>query len=135
MPHINFNTPFVNELGEPVQKVKMNNKNLKIGPNGQPMVLPICDQDGNVEQETAIVRDFLVSMLTRQYPGDESVSMQDKAKRGKLARKVQNNNSVHYTDKEIDIIVELAGRGATTTLAAQLEDLISGVKSEGSEAS
>jgi hypothetical protein len=134
MPHINFNVPFVNESGEPIMQVKLDQKNLKIGANGQATAFPLVDAEGNVQQEPASVRDHLVRILNRAYPGDDAVSMADKATRGKLARKVQNNNSCHYSDKEIAIIEEFAGKAATTTLAAQLDDLIHGGVAAGTEA-
>lgn len=127
MPKLNFNTPFMNEEGKAVMKLRTDDSRIKVDPqtgNATPHVE--TDENGVAIQDPTMIKDMLVKILTRGYVGDDQKPFEEKAARGKLARKIANNSTVHYTYKEIGIIKEFAARAGSTTLITQLGDIIDG---------
>lgn len=124
MPKINFNTPFLNEAGDPVMKVKVDEKKTKFAADGRAIPHIVTDEEGNAIQEASLLKDMLVAVLHRGFPGDESLAFDEKARRGKLARKIARNSSAHYTDKEIELIKELTARAGSTMMIAHIDDLV-----------
>lgn len=131
MPKINFNVPFINELGEPITQIKTDPKKLKIQPNGQALPEVQLDENGNAQQEPIMVKDLVARILNMNHVGDESVAFDDKVKRGKLARKIQAVGTQNYPAEEIAIIRDLSARAGTTVLIAQLDDLLAGENDTG----
>ena len=134
MPIINFNTPFVNEKGETVMRVKVDEKKTKLDENGNGFPKIVTDEEGHAVQEVCTVADMLTKILHKPYAGDEAMSFKDRAFRGKLARKVATSDEKHYSDKELMIIEELSSKAGATMLLAQLDDLIHGGNEAKSEA-
>lgn len=126
MPKINFNVPFINELGETVMQTKIDAKKVKVNSDGRQVPQIVTNDDGTVVQEPVQVKDMLLKILTMPFEGDEKVPFGDRAKRGKLARKVMTSSSANYTLPQLTVIQELAGKAGSTTLIAQLDDLING---------
>lgn len=126
MPKVNFNVPFVNELGQPVTQIKVDNKKLKFNSNGQPVPEFVIDEEGNAVQDTIMIKDMIVKILLQGFEGDDKLSFSERAKRGKLARKVQTSSSANYAAAQLTSIEELAAKSASTILIAQLDDLING---------
>jgi len=130
MPKINFNVPFLNEKGEPIKQLKVDPDKIKIAANGQAMPAVESDADGNAILEIIYVKDLLAKVLNMTFEGDAKTSFSDRAKRGKLARKIQTNSSVNYTDAEIEIIQDLCAKSGSTILLAQLDDLFGAPESD-----
>jgi hypothetical protein len=134
MPKINFNVTFVNEVGEPIQRVKFEIKKIKVGEDGQAAPKPVVDEEGFAVHENVPVKELLVQILQMPYPDDKDQSFEERAKRGKLAQKIANNNSASYNENDIALIEEYAKRNASTPLLAQLSDLLLGERGDGEQA-
>jgi hypothetical protein len=128
MPKINFNVPLLSETGETVQQVKTNPKKQKLNAQGglQPEV--VVDAEGFVVLEDVTVKDILLKVLGAPYQGDEAVPFGERAKRGKLARKIATSNTANYRTEELTTIQDLSAKVGSTPLLAQLDDLINGVE-------
>ena len=127
MPNINFNVPFLNEKGEPIMRIKTDATKIRIQPDGQARPAVCLQDDGlTAVQEVTMVKEPLAHILNMPFPGDDKVPFADKAKRGKLARKIQAEGEIHYTDAEVAIIRDLTEKSGTTVLLAQLDDLLIG---------
>ncbi len=126
MPKINFNVPFIGEDGEPVTKIKIEKKKIKVGPKGETVPTVITDSDGNAKMEPVQVKDLLVQILNGSYQGDEALPFGDRVKRGKLAKKVAGNSTANYTVEELGVITEFSAKAGATPLLVQLDELING---------
>lgn len=131
MPKINFNVPFINELGEPVQQTKTDPKKTKVdAASGRQIPHIVTNDDGTVMMETVMVKDQLVKILTMPFEGDEKLPFGDRVKRGKLARKVMTSSTANYRTEELTTIKELSARIGSVTLLTQLDALIEGNEPE-----
>lgn len=126
MPKINFSVPYLNSAGAPIMRPKTDESKLKTDEQGSISATLVKDENGELVQEQVLVRDMLVSILQRGYVGDDKLPFEERSKRGKLARKIQNNNSASYNDNEIKVIEEFSAKAGTTMLLAQLDDMIHG---------
>jgi hypothetical protein len=126
MPKINFNTPFINENGDQVMQAKVDVKKAKLSPQGVQIPHIVTNEDGTVVQDAVLVKDMLVKILTLNFENDDKISFGDRAKRGKLARKIMTSSTANYTVPQLTIIQELSAKAGSTTLLAQLDDLING---------
>lgn len=126
MAKINFNVPLLNEKGEEVQRVKMDQKKLKKNEQGQLVAQTVFDKDGTAVLETVYMRDMLVQILSTPFEGDEKVPFGDRVKRGKLCRKVATSSTANYNPKEISTIEDLSAKIGSTALLTQLDVLING---------
>jgi len=127
MPKINFNVPFFNELNEPVTQIKTDNKKAKFNPkDGSPIPHIVTDENGDVVLENIIVRDLLVKILNQSYSGDDLLQFDERVKRAKLAKKIQDNNSVNYSVAELEMIQSFSAKSASTILLGQIDELING---------
>lgn len=126
MPKINFNIPLLTETGEEVTRPVTLKKKLKPGAKGQIEQQYETDADGHIVLEPVRIKDLVVQILAAPYEGDEKVSFSDRAKRGKLARKVATSSTANYRTEELNAIQELAAKAGSTTLLAQIDDLING---------
>ena len=134
MPKINFKIPFINEAGQPVMRVKVDEKQTKIDQHGNGFPKIVTDEEGHAIQEPTTIREMLVKILHKQYAGDEQLPFKDRSYRGKLARKIANREETHYSEKELEIIEDLSSKAGSTMLLAQLDDMIHGGQEDNSEA-
>lgn len=128
MAKINFNTPFLNENGEPILKAKLDGKKVKQAPDGRMIPIALTNEDGTVAQEPIHIKDMLHSILMAPFEGDDKVPFGERAKRGKLARKIVTSSTANYRTEELTTIQELTAKIGSTALVSQLDDLINGVE-------
>lgn len=118
---INFNTPFISELGEPVRRVRYDHTKTNLDADGNQVPTVAVDDDGNVIYETVTVKELVIQCLYAQTK--DNASFDDKAFAGRIARKIASDSSYYY-DIEIAAIKHAVGRIAAVALVAQVADLI-----------
>lgn len=123
MPKINFNVPFLNEKGEPVKRGKVDPDKITALPDGR-MQMPFMVEDGNIVMEDVPLRDLIVQTLTHYFAEDSNLSFQERAKRGKLAKKVQNNDAINYTAEELLTIQQMAAKASVSVAFIEQLDAI-----------
>lgn len=83
--------------------------------------------------ENVMVNDMLVQVLDSAFEGDNNLPFPDRAKRGKLSRKVADTTKgslKNYSIEELAVIKELTAKIGASTLIAQLDDIIEGEQAE-----
>lgn len=134
MPKLNFNVPFLTETGEPVTQIRSDKKKLKIDERTGQGTPEVCrDEQGNAIQDDVLIKDMLARILNAGFEGDDKVSFSDKAKRGKLARKIVSSSTANYRTEELNIIQELSAKAASTALITQIDEIINGKDEEPGE--
>lgn len=122
MPRLNFNVPYLNEKGDPIMQPKIDKE--KTEKNNGATVFE-KDVDGNNITEPVLIKDMLVRVMMSHFDGDKDMDFDNKSKRGKLIRRIQNSDEVNYKDDELEIIKTLVAKSNTNVLlVAQVDDII-----------
>lgn len=123
MTKLNFNVPYLDEKGDPVQNVKREKKN-QFDDKGNVYNPIMKDANNNPVMETMTVREMISKTLRGNYAGDEAIAFGEKVKREKLARKLLTSSTANYRDVDTIMIKDYVAKGGNVLLAGQVEDII-----------